>query len=133
MHNSKLHQWINETPQRKVTYAQESLIVDVTEEIWSAMSAQNVSKSDLAKRLGKSKAFVTQVLNGGRNMTLRTLSDIAFVLDLKPCVRLLREHESKAWYSSDVIFINTRRVLVSANVEVGNEDYGPIAEVREAA
>ena len=29
-------------------------------------------------------AYITQLLNGSRNMTLRTLSDIAFALDVEP-------------------------------------------------
>ena len=59
---------------------QEQLLFDATELISRAMEQQGVSKSELAKRIGKSKAYVTQVLGGQANMTLRTLSDLAAVL-----------------------------------------------------
>lgn len=59
---------------------QEQLLFDATELISRAMVQQNVSKSELAKRIGKSKAYVTQVLGGQTNMTLRTLSDLADAL-----------------------------------------------------
>jgi len=59
---------------------QEQLLFDATELISRAMVQQNVSKSELAKRIGKSKAYVTQVLSGQTNMTLRTLSDLAEAL-----------------------------------------------------
>ena len=39
---------------------------------------------DLAEAMGRSNAYITQILNGSRNMTLRTLSDIAFALDVEP-------------------------------------------------
>jgi transcriptional regulator with XRE-family HTH domain len=59
---------------------QEQLLFDATELISRVMKEEGVTKADLAKRLGKSKAFVTQVLRGQSNMTLRTLSDLADVL-----------------------------------------------------
>lgn len=62
-------------------YLQEKLILEVTESIWEIMNRKKVNKTELAKRIKTSKPNVTQLLNGGRNMTLRTLSDIAVALD----------------------------------------------------
>jgi len=61
-------------------FAQEKLIEDATELIASAMQEQNVSKAQLAERLGTSRSHITQLLRGSRNMTLRTLADIMFML-----------------------------------------------------
>lgn len=61
--------------------AQESLILDVTEEICRVLESTKINRQELAKRLGKSKGFVTQVLSGERNMTLRTAADLATALD----------------------------------------------------
>lgn len=67
------------------TYArlveQETLIADATELICQVMQEDGVSRQDLAHRLGKSKGFVSQLLTGERNMTLRTLADVLFALD----------------------------------------------------
>jgi transcriptional regulator with XRE-family HTH domain len=60
--------------------AQESLILETTEEICRILETENISRSELARRLGKSKGFVTQVLSGERNMTLNTAADFAFAL-----------------------------------------------------
>lgn len=60
--------------------AQERLILEATECIARVMQKENVSKADLADRLGRSKAFVTQLLGGGRNMTMRTFADVMSVL-----------------------------------------------------
>ena len=67
--------------------AQESLIFDVTEEISRVLKQDGVSRSELAERLGKSKGFITQVLGGDRNMTLRTVADLGFALDRRFDVR----------------------------------------------
>jgi Helix-turn-helix. len=60
--------------------AQEELIVGATEVICELLEREGVSRQELAERLGKTKGFVSQVLNGERNMTLRTLADLAHVL-----------------------------------------------------
>ena len=61
-------------------YLQEKLILDVTEEISELMERKEISKSELAKRLGRSKGYITQILNGRANMTLRTISDVMWAL-----------------------------------------------------
>ena len=50
----------------------------VTEDILVAMEDQGVSKAELAQRLGKSKARISQLLGGNSNMTIGTLAEIAF-------------------------------------------------------
>lgn len=61
-------------------YLQERTILEATELICEMMDIAGVSRTELACRLGKSKADISQLLNGERNMTLRTLSDIFHAL-----------------------------------------------------
>lgn len=79
-----LEAWANESPENAKLSAQESLILEVTEEIWRLLDEKDISKAQLAEAMQKSKAYVTQLLNGSRNMTLRTLSDISIALGVKP-------------------------------------------------
>jgi transcriptional regulator with XRE-family HTH domain len=60
--------------------AQERLILGATEAIVRLLEEQGVSRQELARRLGKSKGFVSQLLSGERNMTLRTLADLGHAL-----------------------------------------------------
>src|ERR1700691_3779521 len=60
--------------------AQERLILDATEAIVGLLEEQKVSRQELARPLGKSKGFVSQLLSGERNMTLRTLADLGYAL-----------------------------------------------------
>lgn len=75
-------------------YAREELIFNVTDDILIIMEDNKITKQELARRLGKSKSFVTQVLSGARNMTLGTLSDICFALGFKPEVKLPVEEKA---------------------------------------
>lgn len=62
--------------------ARGSYLFRVTEDILVAMEDLGVTKSELARRLGKSKPRITQLLSGSSNMTIGTLSDIAVELGL---------------------------------------------------
>jgi antitoxin component HigA of HigAB toxin-antitoxin module len=60
---------------------QESLILEATEMISGLIEESGENRKGLAEKLGRTKGFVTQILSGDRNMTLRTLADFAFALE----------------------------------------------------
>lgn len=64
-------------------FLRSELVYNVTEDILLALESIGVSKKELANRLGKSRSFVTQTLSGSRNLTLKTLSDVAYALGAK--------------------------------------------------
>lgn len=66
------------------------LIMDVTEAICDILEREGISRQELANRIGRSKGFVSQVLNGSRNMTLNTLSEIAQALGYTPNFKMER-------------------------------------------
>jgi transcriptional regulator with XRE-family HTH domain len=106
-------------------YAQEGLILEVAEQVWAALERRGVSKQELAQRLGTGKSHVTQVLNGGRNMTLRTLSDIAEALNQRVHVQL-RDVESEAqWTTANVTLDWNPRSVLQMPCAVASNDYWP--------
>jgi len=66
-------------PEFARTYAEESFIIDVLERLSEWMERQGVSRAELARRLGTSRANVTQML-AGRNVSARTLAAAVHVL-----------------------------------------------------
>jgi hypothetical protein len=73
--------------------AQETLILEATEEVCRVMEpsedchpSQGVTRKELAKRLGCGKSHVTQLLSGERNLTLRTVADLASALGHKATI-----------------------------------------------
>ena len=70
-------------PEMARLLAQEDLIEEAGELIARTMKERNITKSELARRIGVTKGYVTQLLAGSRNMTLRTFADLMYVMDEK--------------------------------------------------
>jgi len=110
--------------QRTPGFQFERLVVDLTEEICQAMQDQGISRSELAKRLGKSKAWITKLLRGDQNMTLKTVVTVLWELgqtlnvDVQPYLELSES-------VSDVMTVSDRDVPLSSafygHVHVGEE------------
>ncbi len=70
-------------------YDQEVLRSDITDQIACLMDVQGISKSELARRLKTSKAYVTKILQGNANFTLDTLVQISRALGCKYVGRIV--------------------------------------------
>jgi len=70
-------------------YVLEGIVLDLTDRIALAMQEQGVSRAELAERLGVSRAYITKLLGGNTNMTLRTLVRLALALGMVPEVSLV--------------------------------------------
>lgn len=122
-------EYSNESEIDNKVYAREALIMNVTEDILVAMEDKEITKTDLAKLLHKSKSFVTQTLSGSRNMTLRTLSDIAYNLDLDISIvfkdktdSAVRNIEHSGWNKGNGIVVNFNKNITKPN-EVSNDSH----------
>lgn len=65
---------------QRVTYEQVVLRELVASRIASLMEAQDVSRAELARRMGKSKPWVSKLLDGRRNLQLDTLAEVVAAL-----------------------------------------------------
>jgi transcriptional regulator with XRE-family HTH domain len=100
--------------------SRQKLIVDVTEQIWEAMSTAELSKAELARALETSKSNVTQLLGGQRNMTLATLADIGGVLGLKVCV-VLADHIKEAALRQHIADAKWSEIVAASNATAARE------------
>jgi transcriptional regulator with XRE-family HTH domain len=125
---SFIEEWVNASPERRRLYAQEGLILSVTEEIWTALEHRGWQKQDLAKALGCSNAHVTQLLNGSRNTTLKTLSDIAEALNQRITISLEDKSKPKAWQPMEEPVIQPVRPQILVHPEEIKEV--PFSETR---
>lgn len=88
-------------PDYDAIYAQEAAMVDASELIARALDASGVTRAELARRLGISRAEVTARLKGERNITVRKLAETLhalgqrLTLDAEPALdeRRLRARE----------------------------------------
>lgn len=72
---------LTQTAEGMRLYQQERAILEVTELICQLMDERDMSRSELAKRLGRTKGYITQLLDGRANLTVRMISDIFTALD----------------------------------------------------
>jgi transcriptional regulator with XRE-family HTH domain len=72
-----------EAAERRPEYWEEGAILDFTEALYDAMQCQGVTRAELARRLGTSQAYITRVLSGNANFTLRTMSKLAHALGMR--------------------------------------------------
>jgi len=80
----------NLTPEQIRIRQQEALMFQVTELIALAMEQGKISRSKLADLLGTSRAYITQILDGNSNLTLKTLADVFTSMDRELCVGFRR-------------------------------------------
>ena len=80
---------------------QERLILDVTEQLAGALEDGGVTRAELARRLGRTPGFVSQLLGGGRNLTLRTIADIAAALFLRPSFKLSSDRKTVSEWTNE--------------------------------
>jgi transcriptional regulator with XRE-family HTH domain len=80
---------------------QEELIIEVTEALARALRNTGITQTELAAKLGKSKGFVSQILGGGRNLTLRTLADVAGALECKVQIEVKPQRHCEVVYVND--------------------------------
>ncbi len=62
-----------------------------TERVFQLMEEQKITRSELARRLGTSPAYVTKILRGNANFTLASMVKLARVLGTDLRIELTRE------------------------------------------
>jgi transcriptional regulator with XRE-family HTH domain len=64
-----------------VDYWLDTPVVEFIEDLCRLMEEKNVSRAELARRIGSSRAYITRLLGGGTNFTLHTMVKLAMALD----------------------------------------------------
>ena len=70
-------------PKRRQVFEEEKLILSVAEGIWEAMDQCCVTRAEVADRLGTTRANITQLLSGSRNMTLKSLAALSYACGVR--------------------------------------------------
>ena len=74
---------------RTESYWVEALKVDIAASLAKLAAQQQITKVDLAAKLGTSKAYITKVFRGDTNFTIETLVKIAGAVDARVVVDLV--------------------------------------------
>lgn len=81
---------------RGQTYWEERAILDFTEDALALMARRNVSKADLAKMIDTAPPYVSKLLAGTNNYTIKTMVKVARALKAKLKISLEAD-ESCMW------------------------------------
>lgn len=103
-----------------------------TDEIARLMEAQGVTKAELARRLHTSPAYVTQLLRGGINLTLRSMTKVSIALGCELRLHAAPKGSRTRWLDD----IDVQRGYAGGrayNVESGKEQVGHDVAVSIAA
>ena len=78
----------------RVLFEQEGAVLEFTEQIVEAMEKKEMTRAQIAERLGVSRAHVTQILRGDNNFTFQTAVSLAVAVGLR--FKVLLEDENRA-------------------------------------
>lgn len=90
-------EWYKTLPPIRIDH----LKLEVAIEVEDAMKRESVTKSELAKRLGHSPAWITKVLRGDANPTLETMQKVAEALSHDVHVRIAPKGLVGVWVEVD--------------------------------
>lgn len=68
-------------PEYRRLFQQEKLLLEAQALIVEAMDAAEISRAELARRMNVTRGYITQVLSGKNNPTLRSFADFMTVLN----------------------------------------------------
>ena len=81
-------------------YWRASATIDFAEDLSRLMDEAGVSRAELARRLGTSPAYITQVLRADGNFTLETMTRFAMALGHQVRIHLAPRKSVTTWHDS---------------------------------
>lgn len=92
---------IEETPDKELAFY--DYIDDLSDQIYEAMEDKGWSKADLARATGKSRSWVTQVLAGDKNITMKTFIYILHAMGMTAETKVVYEKQC-TWRDTKTAF-----------------------------
>ncbi len=120
---------LKETPQYRI----EMLKLTVAEDICRYMDDRGISRTELAKNLGTSKAYITKVLRGTSNLTLDSLvriyASLGCDLHIHPCEKGFEPPRLSVFTSTrNAVKFNEQSKGIDKNVNmVGEISYNEVS------
>lgn len=88
---SDLGKWFHEAfaeAENTFEFRLEEKLLDFTEDVCRLMAQKDISRSELARRLGKKKSYITRIFNVPSNLTFATMLQLADALEVTLEIKL---------------------------------------------
>ena len=95
--NLERYRRFSERARTSPDYWHEIPVVEFTEDLWRLMEEQKVSRAELARRIGTSRAYITKLLGGDANFTLMTMVKLAMALGGAVHVHISDQQSYTTW------------------------------------
>lgn len=92
-------------------YERERLIIWTLDALADLLQEMELSKAEVARRLGTSRAHITQVFSASRNATLATVSDLAWACGKRATVKF-EPLRSGQFISQPITLVSTKPNVV---------------------
>lgn len=76
-------------------YWLESIQNELYKQVTAYIKREGINQSELAKRLGVSKGYISQILNGNFNYTLKKLIELSIAIEVIPNLRFISFKKGK--------------------------------------
>ena len=96
--NAELYRKMFEEAEASVEYWMAGPEIEFCEDLCRLMKEKKVSRAELARRIGTSRAYITKLLAGGANFTLTTMVKLAMALDGAVHVHIADQRARTRWH-----------------------------------
>jgi len=88
--------------ERKPAYWAEGAWLAFTEELLALMETQNVTRAELARRIGVSPAYISKVFRGTVNLTIDSMSKLALAVGASVRLHVAPNDQLTRWHDVPV-------------------------------
>lgn len=104
-------------------YKAERVRLQFVADLLRAMEARDISRADLARKLGKSNAYVTKILRGDANFTVQTMIQLCEAVGTNLHVHMADGNCAVRWFD---LFENENRAPSKEVKAMIANDYEPV-------
>lgn len=87
-----------ERAEGSIQYWMHGPVVELTEDLARRMKDKKISRAELARRMGTSRAYITKLLSGDANFTLQTMVKLALAVDGMLHVHIADQDVAIGWH-----------------------------------
>lgn len=74
---------INEEARKSFPYFEQGALMSFTRSVNATMALKDISRQELANRMGTSKGYITRIMSGNIKLNLETMVKMAYVMDME--------------------------------------------------
>ncbi len=110
--NSVINEYEND-----IDFQLEGVLIDINEQIIKLMIEKKMTRKNLADKLGCSKAYITRILQGNQNVTVKTLLQIAKALDVEFSLNYKEKYIQKKRIANLIDYLPNNSLINDETIE----------------